>query len=225
LELEKRNNVIIVVKVDIIQEPVQNKNNKYSIYIKMEWGQQMRKHQQNARDAMYQNTNYSFERRERKTLIIDQDNFPVNSPTTINTTLFEPLIIDKLSDVYLESVLTFGCVDKDDPKDLAFLLSIDQFNINTNIASNTSGTNNYIKNPHSFNKILIPNEHDGPGAATESRIHKAKKLNYVCSINPTKISNITGTITNMDNITMWHPEAEPTLGHRLIVELVIIARD
>ena len=189
----------------------------------MEWGQQMRKHQQNARDAMYQNPNYSFERRERKTLIIDQDNFPTITSTTINTTLLEPLIIDKLSDVYLESVLTYGCVDKDDPKDLAFLLSIDQFNINTNIASNTSGTNNYIQNPHSFNKILIPNEHDG--VATEQKIHKAKKLNYVCSINPTKISKITGTITNMDNISMWHPESEAVQGRRLIVEFVIIARD
>ena len=29
----------------------------------------------------------------------------------------------------------------------------------------------------------------------------------------------------MDNITMWHPEAEETLGHRLIVEFVIVARD
>ena len=26
----------------------------------MEWGQQMTKHQQNSRNAMYQNSNYSF---------------------------------------------------------------------------------------------------------------------------------------------------------------------
>ena len=189
----------------------------------MEWGQQMRKHQQNARDAMYQNSNYSFERRERKTLIIDQSLFLNNASTTINTILLEPLIIDKLSDVYLESVLTYGCTDKDDLHNLGFLLSIDQFNINTNIASNTSGTTSNLQNPHSFNKILIPNEHDGE--VTASTIHKAKKLNYVCSINPTKISKITGTITNMDNITMWDPTSNETSGRRLIVELVIIARD
>jgi hypothetical protein len=214
-----------VVKVDIIQEPVQNKNNKYSIYNNMEWGQQMKKHQQNARDAMYQNPNYSFERRERKTLIIDQSLFSNSASTTLNTTLLEPLIIDKLSDVYLESVLTYGCVDKDDPRDLAFLLSIDQFNINTNIASNTSGTNNNLQNPHSFNKMLIPNEHNSSGNPTTSRIHKAKKLNYICSINPTKISKITGTITNMDNSSMWDPDSNIVTGRRLIVELVIIARD
>ena len=185
----------------------------------MEWGQQMRKHQQNARDAMYQNPNYNFERRERKTLIIDQDNFPTNASTTINTTLFEPLIIDKLSDVYLESVLTYNLKDKDSQHDLAFLLSIDQFNINTNVASNTSGTNNDLKNPQTFNKILIPNEYNGVGA--ESEIHKAKKSNYVCSINPTKISKITGTITNMNKISIWKSSPDA----RLIVEFIIIARD
>lgn len=183
----------------------------------MEWGQQMRKHQQNARDAMYQNSNYSFERRERKTLIIDQKGFDATN-TIINTKLFEPLIIDKLSDVYLESVITRGCKDKDtDMESMALLLNIDQFNINTNIASNGSGTT--IANQHSFNKLLIPNENNSTAVA---QIHKAKKLNYVCSINPTKISEITGTITDMNNKTIF------SSGHtdsRLIVEFVIIARD
>ena len=185
----------------------------------MEWGQQMRKHQQNARDAMYQNSNYSFERRERKTLIIDQKGFDATK-TIINTKLFEPLIIDKLSDVYLESVITRGCKDKDTNIDsMAFLISIDQFNINTNIASIGSGTT--IANQHSFNKLLIPNEN---GSTTAAQIHKAKKLNYVCSINPTKISEITGKITDMNDQTIFNTTYTPT-DTRLIVEFVIIARD
>jgi len=199
----------------------------------MEWGQQMRKHQQNARDAMYQNPNYNFERRERKTLIIDQSSFPNNTSTTINTTLLEPLIIDKLSDVYLESVMTYGCASKNIQGSMAFLLSIDQFNINTNIASNSSDVagslgndSSNLVNPHSFNKILIPNEYgDNPPVAASSQIHKAKKLNYVCSINPTKISKITGTITNINNGNIWHSLSDQFTGRRLIVELVIVARD
>ena len=35
----------------------------------MEWGKQMEKHQENAKLSLYQNSNYNFERRERKTLI------------------------------------------------------------------------------------------------------------------------------------------------------------
>ena len=37
----------------------------------MEWGQQMREHQTNMLDSTYQNSNYSYERENRKTLIID----------------------------------------------------------------------------------------------------------------------------------------------------------
>jgi len=184
----------------------------------MEWGQQMRKHQQNARDAMYQNPNYNFERRERKTLIIDQSLFPDSDRNTINTTLLEPLIIDKLSDVFLESVMTYGSATKNlNNNYMAFLLSIDQFNINTNIASNSSD------NTLGFNKILIPNENNTDNASA-SQIHKAKKLNYVCSINPTKISKITGTISNLNNGNIWYPGSNDA-GRRLIVELVIVARD
>ena len=37
----------------------------------MDFGQQRQQNQQNARAMMYQNTNYDFERRDKKTLILD----------------------------------------------------------------------------------------------------------------------------------------------------------
>ena len=53
----------------------------------------------------YGNTNYSFERSERKTLILD---YKIGTTiTNISLPLYEPLIIDKLSDVYLDSFTTF----------------------------------------------------------------------------------------------------------------------
>lgn len=187
----------------------------------MEWGKQMEKHQENAKLSLYQNSNYTFERRERKTLIIDSINNDLSSNNgTFTTELTEPLIIDKLSDVYLESFTTNDCTANTASKDMCFLLDIDEFNINSNCAFNASksasGVLHNTSGTYSFNRIVIPNENDS-GAGT--KIHKSKKLNYICSINPTRISNINGKVTNLDN--------EHIIANtgRFILELVIVARD
>lgn len=187
----------------------------------MEWGKQMEKHGENAKLSLYQNSNYTFERRERKTLIIDSINNDLNSDNgTFTTELTEPLIIDKLSDVYLESFTTFACQTNASNEDMCFLLDIDEFNINSNSAfnasKNSSGILNNTSGTYSFNRIVIPNE-NASGAGTN--IHKSKKLNYICSINPTRISNINGKVTNLDNGIIFSE------SNRFILELVIIARD
>ena len=93
----------------------------------MEWGKQMEKHGENAKLSLYQNTNYIFERSERKTLIID---YIINEIITdINLPLYEPLIIDKLSDIYLDSFTTFKAIKNDNTEKMAFVLSIDEFNV------------------------------------------------------------------------------------------------
>ena len=191
----------------------------------MEWGKQMEKHQENAKLSLYQNTNYTFERRERKTLIIDSINNDLSSDLssdngTFTTKLTEPLIIDKLSDVYLESFTTFACQTNASSKNMCFLLDIDEFNINSNSAfnasKNSSGILNNTSGTYSFNRIVIPNENvSGSG----TNIHKSKKLNYICSINPTRISSINGKVTNLDNGIIFSG------NNRFILELVIIARD
>ncbi len=187
----------------------------------MEWGKQMEKHSENAKLSLYQNSNYNFERRERKTLIIDSVNNNLTSSSgTFTTQLTEPLIIDKLSDVYLESFTTSACHKNVSNKNMCFLLDIDEFNINSNSAfnasKNSSGILNNSSGTYSFNRIVIPNE---SGSDTGTQIHKSKKLNYICSINPTRISSINGKVTNLDN--------EPIIDNdgRFILELVIITRD
>ena len=185
----------------------------------MEWGQQMTKHQQNSRNAMYQNSNYSFERKNRKTVVINTTKFSGNASDVWSTTLFEPLIIDKLSDVFLESFITYNCSGSNSSSTCAFVLSINEFNINTNTSSHINGSGN-LNNPHCFNNILIPNEQGD--ATASSTIHKAKKLNYICSINPTRLSTLSGTINNINNGPIWN---DSTSDIRLIVELVIIGRD
>ena len=94
---------------------------------------------------------------------------------------------------------------------MGFILDIDQFNIQNN------STNKNI-----FNKIFIPNE-DTVGTSTI--VHKSKKLNYICQINPTKLYEITGSITNCP-ITSGTPATNFTDSDgRFIVEFVIVARE
>ena len=185
----------------------------------MEWGQQMKKHQQNARDAMYQNSNYNFERRERKTVFIkiSNDDFTNSSSTIWETPLFEPLIIDRLSDVYLESFITHGCIANNGTNhSIGFLLGINEFNIKSNVASNSS--DGFL-----FNKVLIPNEQKDSGSDITT-IHKAKKLNYKSTLNPLKISKITGTLTTLDS-TVQSIFPSTATDNKILIELVIIARD
>ena len=176
----------------------------------MEWGQQMRKHQTNMLDSTYQNSKYSYERENRKTLIIDSGT--LSTTTTFSLTLQEPFIIDKLSDVYLESFTTFDSLVNTATKNMGFILDIDQFNIQNN------STNELL-----FNKIFISNEDAQGGEKTN--IHKGKKLNYICQINPTKLKNITGSVTDCPITGGTLSNILDTDKGRFIAEFVIVARD
>ena len=167
----------------------------------MDFGQQRLIQQQNARNMMYQNSGYQFERRDKKTLIIDVSDKVDSITHLVNATefsipLFEPLIIDKLSDVYLDSFLTHNSHVCHTGNKMGFALKINEFNVNSNVASSDESDIN--SKQHVYNSILIPNENnDAAGSAFSCVIHKGKKMNYVCSINPGKISTITGKITDL----------------------------
>ena len=184
----------------------------------MEFGQQMNEAKENAMMAFYQNPGYQLERREKKTFILK-----VVSDSTINFSerLHEPLIIDRLSDIYLDSFLTFhknigsgntnfatGGINKS-----AFVLKIDQFNNQGNLAEAEESNGNI------FNKIVIP--HIIPISGEKHRqIHKSRKLNYICSMNPTTLSSLTGTITDLGGINPIFLDTDMFLA-----EFVIVARD
>lgn len=179
----------------------------------MEWGKQMEKHSENAKLSLYQNSNYNFERRERKTLIID---YKIgNTKTDINLPLYEPLIIDKLSDIYLDSFTTHDAIANTNIEKVAFVLSINEFNVKNNSNKYNTGT---TPTP-SFRNIIIPNE-DGAGT-NKTVVHKGKKMNYICSINPTKLSSLTIKITDLNST----PAEMFGNAGRFIAEFVIVARD
>lgn len=133
---------------------------------------------------MYMNSGYNNNRENKQSLIVKDDAGGKN----FNLKLAEPLTIDSLSDIYLDSFTTYsiGTDHKStDPNKQFFLLDIDQFDlrsISTNIKMNR--------------KIIIPNE-EATGGNT-IKIHKGKKMNFVSNINPTKLTNISGSITDMN---------------------------
>lgn len=161
----------------------------------MEWGQQMRRHEQVSRDASFHNTNYMNNREKKIPLIIDikessGNQLGLSNDVNFSVDLMEPLIIDELSDVYLDSCMTMNSHFGNTQDDMAFAVKIDQFNNNTRSAS--TGNNQTLNNT-----LLIPNEFNDLNKQNEMHLHKGKKMNYVCSINPTKLSNFTGKITNL----------------------------
>ena len=133
----------------------------------------------------------------------------MDTETTFNLSLHEPLKIDKLSDVFLDSFTTYNCLPATGAVGrMAFLLGIDEFNINSNSAGNSSA----------FNKVMIPNSQNT--GTTLVTTHKNKKFNYICSINPTTISSVNGSVTLIDGSTAAFASAG-----RFIAEFVFVARD
>ena len=179
----------------------------------MEYGQQMQQAKDNAMMSFYQNPGYQLERRNKKTFILRVDS---DGTIHFNKPLQEPLIIDRLSDIYLESFLTWhaatdadgGLNGADTLDSSAFVLKINEFN---NQGNSSEG--------NTFNKIVIP--HTIEASKTKYRkIHKSRKLNYICSMNPTTLSSLTGTITALDGTTGLF-----AVDDMFPAEFVIVARD
>jgi hypothetical protein len=168
----------------------------------MDFGQQRLQQQDAARQMMYQNSGYQFERRDKKTLILDiaddGTTNPLSKSEVFSADLFEPLIIDKLSDIYLDSFMTHNALVCRTGNRMAFALQINEFNINSNSASNSS-----TARQQAFNSIIIPNDHNSINDVHSCVVHKGKKLNYVCSINPGRISKISGKISDLSGSSMF----------------------
>jgi len=178
----------------------------------MDFGQLRSDRQESARNMMYQNSGYQFERREKKTLILDivdtETVAPLSTTTEFTVDLFEPLTVDKLSGVYVDSIATYNSLLCDTSNRTAFSLKINEFNVNSNVASTSSGQ-------QIFNKILIPNENNDVGDVHSVVIHKGKKMNYVCSINPGKITKLSGKITDLGGKSMFSTANTPVGDYKL----------
>jgi len=158
---------------------------------------------------MFQNSGYVNNRNRKRTLILDIEDSAANnthlgSGGEFNIQLYEPMIIDKHSEVYLDNFTTFNSLVASSPATCGFRLHINEFNMNSNVASTDGETATGPGGGYLFNSLIIPNEHRTPGNNHTSVVHKGKKFNYVCDINPQTISSLSGRITSLDNNPIFH---------------------
>ena len=156
--------------------------------------------------SMYQNAQYKHDRNRKKTLILDVDDSAagdthLGSGGEFNIKLFEPLIIDKHSEIYLDNFLSFNSNICQTIDTSAFCLKINEFNMKSTAASSTNN------NHHVHNSLIIPNEHKTVDNNHSVIIHKGKKFNYVCDLNPQTISSISGKITDLAGAPIFHGES------------------
>jgi len=159
---------------------------------------------------MFQNSGYINNRNRKRIFILDVDDIhETNLGTTgeFDIKLYEPLVIDKHSEVYLDNFLTFNCNVASNTDNSVFCLKINEFNVNSNVASSSYTQNNNNDNVM-FNSILIPNENRSTSNYHTTVVHKGKKFNYICDINPCTITNITGKITNIIGQPVFHGTGE-----------------
>ena len=173
---------------------------------------------------LYQNSGYKNDREKKQTLVLDLQEgnldgtvVDVDLHTTFTVNLQEPFIIDSLCDVYLDTMSTYDAMANTGENKHAFLVGIDQFPIRTN-----------TNNPKCFNKLVIPNE-DSTGGST-FKVHKGRKMNYVCQMNPQTLRQLSGSVTGMNGKTMdknTDDGGDPLIEekYRVIMEFVFVSRE
>ena len=215
---------------DHFEKKIQDKGQNTNIMGFVDSYDQYRGDQTNALKGMYQHTGYGRERQEMMSLVIDSDNQGhvgvaalAAGTTTFSIDLSEPLVIDKLSNVYLDNITTYGLALKDSAtaSNMCILLKIDQFNITTKGTGRTSGTPSTTTN-HLNDKIVIPNSSSDGGNIVTT--HKGNKFNYIAQINPQKITKISGSITGL-GANSEAPGTIFTTNARFIIEFLIVAAD
>lgn len=158
--------------------------------------------QKDFNDKFFINTNKYNLRQSQIPLIVDikdtGSDTALTGGTTFRAKLNEPIIIDKLSEVYLDNFMTINSLFGNTPANAAFAIKINEFSSKTAGASTDQTTRGTIQS-----KLLIPNENINTDNFDSLVVHKGKKMNYVCEINPTKIHEISGTITNIEGNSIF----------------------
>lgn len=127
---------------------------------------------------MYQNSRYISDRDEKQLITIKLD----NSVTSQNYPLVEPITIDRLSDIYLDSFISYNITQSDQNHNI-IILGVKEFNIKS-----------VSSEPQYNNKIIIPNT--GTASTNKTIAHRATKFNFVANINPIKLKSLEISLTD-----------------------------
>ena len=167
----------------------------------------------------YKNAQYRNTRNDKKTLVVaildSNDQLKLGSSGEFNLNLSEPLKIDKHSEVYLDNFISINSnTTALGLENSGFCLNIKEFNINPGAASNLDSIKDTLNS-----SIFIPNEHSTLADNHTCILHKSKKFNYVCDINPCKLSKISGNIKNIVGNTIFHGEDNNNLHTNTLVNI------
>ena len=149
---------------------------------------------------LYQNTTYSFDRRPAQLVVLSTKFETAGDEFEFTFTLLEPLIIDKISDIFLEFINIQNARESSGNTHLekinCFALQIDELPLKT--LSNKNNLNNkYIIPNETFG--LSDNSADGGNNVTTATSYNIKlKSNYMCTINPTKLIKLTGNLYSLN---------------------------
>jgi hypothetical protein len=158
-------------------------------------------------EKTYISTNKVYERRKKRVLSIDVssnlgnvsenrpaiDNYSNNYWDHFKVNFQEDFIVDKITDVFLESITINNPAQANDYNNLYIVLDIDELNVKTT-------TNNLFMK----DKFVLPNENTASSGS--NKIFKYHlKSNYIATVNPQKISSLTFRITNENNESVGVP--------------------
>lgn len=133
----------------------------------------------------YGNQGYNFDRLPRKLITINITNTELANTSNIYQ-LLEPITIDKISDVYIDSFISNNLVNTAEDTEI-FILGIKEFNIQS------------VSNDTKYqNKLIIPNT-TGTANANNTVAHRSTKFNFIGTVNPTKLSSLEILLTKSDD--------------------------
>ena len=145
-------------------------------------------------DGFFQPVGYRNNTNTQHSIVLDltmtgdsSGNVDSTDKKTFSMQLQEKLVIDRLSDVYLSSITTQNTKLNTSSDTANFILKINELTVHT--ATNQAGL---------VSEILITNNTKTDG----TRSHKSNKLNYVCTVNPSTIRDLSGSITMNDKSTL-----------------------
>lgn len=171
------------IALDINEKELKMNNDKHEILTQ--------KTADKVNNQFYQNTKYSFDRRPAQLVVLQESFTGDGASINFKANLSEPLIIDGHSDIFLEFINLQYIDDGSGHMELinCFALDIDELPLNTT-SNNEDLKDKYIIPNESFG--LTDNSADGGNNIETATSYNIKlKSNYMCTINPMKLSTFT----------------------------------
>jgi len=112
--------------------------------------------------------------------------------------LLEPLRLQQ-SDVYMDYAITSDTRPNASAATSHFILTINEFPHRANIASVDASAGGNI-----FDKISIPNNYSGSATQNHVQLHRDKKYNSICALDPTTLTRISGSVRMADGTCIFN---------------------